>query len=287
MTDINTDQPKMTALTTILLLAAHQRFDGEPKVLTDQVSVDLLGADDWARIDALPGGLNSPLMRHLRSAFLLRSRLAEDELAVAATQGVHQYVMLGAGLDTFAFRQPAFAADLHIFEVDYPATQAWKRARFAASGYAEPANLHWVPTDFEEGRLPEALATAGFDPGHPACISWLGVTQYLTKPTINTVLSWAASLPHPTTLVLTFIVREEDVSGEDLATIEIAVRVAAERGEPWLTRVQPESMRAWLTEVGFARVFLLSPQEADERYFGARDDGLQAPGYMLLATATT
>jgi methyltransferase (TIGR00027 family) len=286
MTDINTDQPKTTALSTALFRAAHQRFDGEPKILTDQVAVDLLDADDWARIDTT-GDLNGPVRRHLRSAFLLRSRFAEDELAVAATQGVHQYVMLGAGLETFAFRQPAFAVDMHIFEVDHPATQAWKRARFAAAGYAEPANLHWVPTDFEEDRLPEALGAAGFDPGQPACISWLGVTQYLTKPAINTILSWAASLPHPTTLVLTFIVPDEDVSGEDLATSETAARVAAARGEPWLTHVQPESMRAWLTDAGFPRVFLLSPEDADERYFRARDDGLQAPSYMLLATATT
>jgi methyltransferase (TIGR00027 family) len=221
----------------------------------------------------------------MRSAFVLRSRFAEDELEAAAARGVAQFVILGAGLDTFAFRQPAFAAGVRIFEVDHPATQTWKRRRIAACGLAEPANLIWVPIDFEHGRLAVDLDAAGFRSTKPAFISWLGVTQYLTRPAIDAVLQFGASLPRSSTLVLTFMVPDDELAGDELDAVQQVAQRASAQGEPWRTRFRPEQMQDALISAGYARVFLLSPEEADARYFSDRQDGLRAPRAARVASA--
>src|SRR5215472_2252930 len=251
-------QPSRTAVVAALLRAAHQNFDGEPKVLTDPIIVRMLDESERSQLDSLRGGVHSPAARIMRSAFVLRGRFAEDELEAAAARGVTQYVILGAGLDTFAFRQPAYAAKLRIFEVDHKSTQRWKQTRLAACGIAEPRNLVWVPTDFEEGRLAAALQSAGFSPTQPACVSWLGVTQYLTQPAINTVLQVVASLPQPSTLVLTFMVPDADLAGEELDAVQQVARRSAADGEPWRTRYQPEQMRQLLTDAGFNSILIPS-----------------------------
>jgi methyltransferase (TIGR00027 family) len=280
-------QPSRTAVAAALLRAVHQRFDGEPKVLADSIIVRLLDETDWSHLQALPGGLHAAGTRIMRSAFVLRSRYAEDELAAAAARGVRQYVILGAGLDTFAWRQPAYTAGLRIFEVDHPATQAWKRARLAAAGVGEPANLVWVPMDFEDGRLTAALHSVGFNPSEPACISWLGVTQYLTGPAVDAVLRFGAGLSSPSTLVLTFMLPDDDLAGAELEAVQRVAQRAAADGEPWRTRFRPEQMRQSLIDAGFTRVFLLSPEAADARYFADRADGLRAPRAARLASAYT
>src|SRR5579871_5460552 len=228
-----------TAAFTAMLRAAHQLFDAEPRILVDPLAVGLVDAATPARLAERQAALREPTLRVPRSAIVLRSRFAEDELARVAAHGVGQYVVLGAGLDTFAYRQPAFAARLRIFEVDHPATQAWKRERLAAAAIPIPPNLHWAPIDFEQQSLAEGLRAAGFDPTQAACFSWLGVTQYLSRAAIEATLGVVAALPHPTTVVLSFMVPDDAAPEAEAAAAHAAAQDAATTGEPWLTRFRP------------------------------------------------
>jgi methyltransferase (TIGR00027 family) len=275
-----------TALQAGVQRAIHQLVDDEPKVLADPVAVSLVEAAAPGAIEGAKrtAGLAGP--KGARSLAVFRSRFAEDELAVAAMQGVGQYVILGAGLDTFAYRQPLSAAALQIFEVDHPATQAWKRAGLAAAGIPLPTNLRWAPVDFERDTLANGLMAAGFDGARPAAFSWLGVTQYLTRPAIEDTLRFVAALPAPSTIVLTFIVPEEVWRAEDREALHQFVQRAVIAAEPWLTFYHPDELRARLHDLGFARIVHLSPAEANDRYFAGRHDGLQTWHIEHLMSAT-
>jgi methyltransferase (TIGR00027 family) len=217
----------------------------------------------------------TPIAALLRSAFVLRSRFAEDCLQSAVTGGIRQYVILGAGLDTFAYRQPDWASNLAIFEIDHPSSQEYKRERLAARGIEIPANLRFCPCDFEHQSLDEALATTSFDRGTTTVFSWLGVTQYLTRDAIETTLRFVASLPHPSEITFQFVIPQDHLSGIDAEVSLFAANGAAMRGEPWITRLDPEECKLWLANLGFAKVFHLTPEEAQRRYFDGRRDGLQ------------
>jgi len=276
-----------TAALTAMLRAAHQLVDDDPKIVNDPIAVRLV--DDATRefIAARPVELRSPGLTIPRAAVLLRGRYAEDLLGQAVAQGVDQLVILGAGLETFAFRQPAFAWRLQIYEVDHPATQSWKRERLAAAGIAVPDNLHWAPIDFEKLAIDAGLAQAGFDDSRSAFLSWLGVTQYLTLPAIDATLKVVAALPAPSTIVLSFMLPEADLRSEEAAAARQVAEDAARAGEPWLTRISPRDLAIRLTQLGFRKVIHLSPKEADALYFAGRRDGLRAPHVAQLMSATT
>src|SRR5262249_10394666 len=178
--------------------AAHYLLDAEPKILSDTFARAFAGFSSdqefLAGLDAVP----SANLAWLRTSFALRNRLAEDELADAVKGGVAQYVILGAGLDSFAYRRPDLMQSLTVYEVDHPASQAWKRERVAALGIEVPSTLHYVPIDFEDATLIEGLASAGLDRRAPVFFSWLGVTQYLTREAgLRTLQEGAtASSPH-------------------------------------------------------------------------------------------
>jgi methyltransferase (TIGR00027 family) len=210
----------------------------------------------------------------LRSAFVLRSRFAEDCLHLAVTGGIRQYVILGAGLDTFAYRQPDWARNLAIFEVDHPSSQEYKRERLAARGIEIPSNLCFCPCDFEHQSLDEALAAISFDRGTTAFFSWLGVTQYLTRDAIETTLRFVASLSHTSEIAFQFVIPQDHLSGIDAEVSLFAANRAATRGEPWITRLDPEECKSWLVNLGFSKVFHLTPEAAQRRYFDGRRDGL-------------
>jgi methyltransferase (TIGR00027 family) len=272
-----------TAALTAMLRAAHQLVDDEPKIVDDPIAIVLV--DDVAReqIAASPATLRSPSLAIPRAGVLLRSRYAEELLADAVAQGVGQFVILGAGLDTFAFRQPAFARSLQIYEVDHPATQVWKRERLAGAGVTAPNNLRFAPIDFEQQTLTAGLRNAGFDASKPAFFSWLGVTQYLTLPAIDATLRVVAALPSPSTIVLSFMLPDSDVPFEEAAVARAVADDAARTGEPWLTRIRPQDLAVRLIQIGFRKVIHLRPEEANTRYFTGRRDGLQAQ----LMSATT
>jgi methyltransferase (TIGR00027 family) len=276
-----------TAALTAMLRAAHQLIDDEPRIVDDPIAVGLVEDATPERIAVQRAALLSPALMVPRSAVLLRSRYAEDLLAKAVGHGVGQFVILGAGLDTFAYRQPAFARRLQIYEIDHPATQAWKRERLAAAGVAEPNNLRWAPIDFEQQTLAAGLREAGFDTSRPAFFSWLGVTQYLTLAAIDATLKVVVTLPSPSTIVLSFMLPDVDLPSEEATAARTVAKDAASTGEPWLTRISPQELAVRLSQLGFREVVHLTPQQANARYFSGRRDGLQAPHVAQLMSATT
>jgi methyltransferase (TIGR00027 family) len=269
-----------------MLRAAHQLIDAEPRIVDDPIAVRLVDEATRERIMAQRDALLSSSLLVPRAAVLLRTRYAEDLLAQAVARDVDQFVILGAGLDTFAFRQPAFARRLQIYEVDHPATQAWKRERLAAAGIMPPGNLRWAPIDFEQQPLPAGLQAAGFDASRPGFFSWLGVTQYLTLPAIEATLKVVAALPSPSTVVLSFMVPDDDLPPEEAAAARLVADEAAASGEPWLTRFHPTEIVDRLRQLGFGEVVHLTPQQAGSRYFAGRPDGLKAPHVAQLISAT-
>lgn len=198
-------QPSRTALGVAVLRAAHQLIDGSPKILDDQVILQLLDSAYLDHVQTNPDCYQMPQAVRLRVSVLIRSRYAEDRLQMAVKRGITQYVSLGAGFDTFPYRQPAWARTLRLFEVDQPASQAAKRERLAHSGISIPPNVEFVPIDFEKTSLADGLSASSFDATRPTFVSWLGVTMYLTQQAIDAVLRYVASLPRTSEIVFTFV----------------------------------------------------------------------------------
>jgi methyltransferase (TIGR00027 family) len=264
-----------TMILTAIQRAAHQVLDDEPRILDDPVAVGLTEGCSREEILAAAQEYRTPILALLRSAFVLRSRFAEDCLRSAVSGGIRQYVILGAGLDTFAYRQPNWARNLAVFEVDHPSSQEYKRERLAARGIQIPANLRFCPYDFEHQSLDEALAEISFDRGATTLFSWLAVTQYLTRDAIDTTLRFVASLPNGSEIAFQFVIPQDHLSGIDAEVSLFAANGAAMRGEPWITRLDPEECKVWLANLGFSKVFRLTPEEAQRRYFDGRRDDLR------------
>src|SRR5262245_15892704 len=196
-------QPSRTMLRSAIRRAAHQILD-DPVILIDPIVVDLIPeASEPAILDGLdgPGAQDARLFRYM---FAMRSRFAEDRLADAAARGVRQYVMVGAGLDTFPWRQPDFAKGIQIFAADHPASLMWTQERLRQRGPSRPANLTYVPADLEERRLGDHLLACGFDRHAASLCSVLGVTQYLDKEAVHALFDFAAALPKGSELVFSF-----------------------------------------------------------------------------------
>jgi methyltransferase (TIGR00027 family) len=191
------ERPSVTAEGAAVMRALHQTLDDEPKILDDPISPRLVDthSDFYQSRLKLLELLPAPTRLRLKATFVMRSRFAEDRLAEAATNGLCQYVILGAGLDTFASRQPSWANSLRIFEVDHPATQQWKRRRLAEAVVSVPENVCFVPIDFEKTSLVTALSQAGLDLKSPIFFSMLGVSQYLTEAAFDQSLRFVLSTP--------------------------------------------------------------------------------------------
>ena len=246
-------QPSRTAMRVALRRAAHQLLD-VPPVLVDPMAIAILGGETEAALRADPARFeNRRLSSPLRAFIAVRSRFAEDQLAAARGDGVRQYVILGAGLDTFAYRDPSPERPLRVWEVDHPATQAWKRARLAESSIPLPSHLTFVPIDFEHETLPSALAAAGFDPAAGAVFSWLGVVPYLSRPAIMTTLAYVASA---TTagggIAFDYGIPPGQLTiGQRVVFEALAARVRA-ADEPWRTFFDPAELTRDLFALGFA-----------------------------------
>ena len=261
-------QASNTAIGVAALRAYHQLFDSGTRVLEDPIAVRLLG-DAWVAQMRTDGGrAETPLARGLRAHVLLRSRFAEDRLRAAVERAVRQYVLLGAGLDTFAYRQPEWAQSLRIIEVDQPASQRTKRGLLQRAGVAAPENLSYADVDFEHETLAEGLTRCGVRHDVPTFFSWLGVTMYLTRPAIEAVLRTVATFPHGSEIVLTFA---QPPAPDEAGPRELA-RQAGEAGEPWISYFTRDEIDAVLRDAGFARVEALSVEDA-ARYF----DGSSLP----------
>jgi len=271
---METGRPSTTAEGAARLRAAHQLLD-RPLVLDDPIVLRLLEPAVLEALRADPEPLETPALRALRAGIALRSRYAEDCLAEAVLRGTRQYVVLGAGLDSFAYR--ARPTDLQVFEVDHPKTQCWKRERLQAARIDLPASLTFVPVDFEHDALPAALAAAGFDATAPAFVSWLGVTVYLTREAVLDTLAWAASLAPGSEIVFTYVVPVASLGAGSRAALGTMADHAAALGEPWRTYFEPAALAAELRRHGFRHLEDVGPEEAFARYFRGRRDGLR-PG---------
>lgn len=279
-------QASQTAIGPAILRGAHQVLDAPPRILDDPVAVGLVGGSSEAEILARAGELQQPVAQVLRSLFVLRSRFAEDQLEAAARAGVGQYVVLGAGLDTFAFRQPPSARPLRIIEADHPASQTFKRHCLEQAHLGMPANVAFCPIDFETTQLEEGLSSTDFDSQAPAFFSWLGVTQYIQLAAIEATLRFVLSLPSGSGIAFTFVLPDSLLAGDDLQAATLSAAHATSLGEPWITRFDPAHLTGWLRPLGFADVFHLSPSIAEERYFDGRLDGLRAPVLEQLICVT-
>jgi methyltransferase (TIGR00027 family) len=277
--------PSGTAISSAVMRAVHQIRDAEPKILTDNVSVGLVEGSTEEEILAQDKSLHDPFIA-LRAGLVLSSRFAEDQLEIAVAAGIEQYVILGAGLDTFAFRQPAWARTIRIIEIDHPPSQEYKRERLAAKGIHIPNNVELCPIDFEHTTLSDGLAVVTFDFSRPSFFSWLSVTQYLTESSIEATLRFILIMPSPTQIVFTFVPPDECLAPYTLPSLQFIADMAAAVGEPWITRFRPEHWKDWLLKLGFSSVFHLTPQLANDRYFMGRTDGLQASEDAQLIHAT-
>ena len=277
------EHPSRTALATAYLRAAHQLLDAEPKLLDDPVALTLLGPEAPQQIQAASARYGSIEARALRAHVILRSRFAEDRLAAAVARGITQYVILGAGFDTFAYRQPDWATSLRIVEVDGTATQQVKRGMLRAAGISEPANMTFADVDLESESLRDGLTRNLIALDTPTFFSWLGVTMYLPAKTVDDVLKVIAGCPAGSEVVLTFAwPRTDGQSGEGPSSL--ADR-AARAGEPWVTFFLPPALEQKLHELGFSRVRFLTPTESEQQYFSARPDDLPAPRIATIVTA--
>jgi len=277
---MQTGRASRTALGVAARRAAHQLLD-HPQVLADPIAVPILGKD--FAIDHKRQA--HPIARAFRAFLAARSRYVEDNLFAAVAAGIGQYVVLGAGLDTFAYRNPF--SDIRIFEVDFPATQEWKRSLLKDAGIPEPANLTFVPLDFERKTLSAGLAEAAFDITKPAFFGWLGVVPYLTLPAFRATIDTVASLPAGSGIGFDYALASEDLSTRlQLARAALATRVAL-AGEPFRLFFRSEQLENELKSAGFQRIEQSDSMELNERYFANRSDGLTLPaeGLGKLVTA--
>jgi methyltransferase (TIGR00027 family) len=285
MADEQAGAAEGTAVRVALWRAMHVQVDAPPHVLEDEVGLVLAAPDDeWRhRPDMDPEGT-----RWFRAGIVARARFVEDLVAEQAMKGVAQYVILGAGLDTFAQRRPEIASRLRVFEVDQPGPQAWKRRRLIQLGFGVPEWLELVPVDFEGGdSWLEQLVSAGFDPGQPAVVVSTGVTLYLSKEANAATLRQIAGLAHGSTLAMTFLLPSEVLEDALRPGFEAAEAGARAAGTPFVSFYTPNEMVALARQAGFQDARHVSAAMLNERYFADRTDGFQTGSGEELLVATT
>jgi len=267
-------KPSRTAMLVARRRAAHQLFD-TPLVLTDPIAVPIIGVKAETELREAERKQRHLYYRYSRAWMVVRSRFAEDELARCIVRGVKQYVVLGAGLDTFAYRNPCPPETLRVFEVDYPATQAWKRRKLIAGNIPIPPSVTYAAVDFERQTLADGLADAGFDPTVPTFFSWLGVTMYLTEDAIDSTLAFIASLPKGSGVVFDYGVPLASLSWSMRLLRAFIARRLAKVGEPFLSYFDPGPLREKLERCGFTSVNDPGGAALNDLYFKGRADGLK------------
>jgi methyltransferase (TIGR00027 family) len=267
------DQPSATAFRVAMRRAAHQILD-RPTVMDDPIALRIVGPRRAAEIREHPRRFDTTFGRALRLFLVARARCAEDAVAAAVERGVGQYIVLGAGLDTFAYRNPYPPERLRVFEVDFPATQAWKRELLGRTGIAEPASLAFVPVDFERDSLETKLRAAGFRADRPAFFSWLGVSMYLTRPAVLATLAFVARCPPGSGITLDYMTPPNRLSWMGRIGVFLAARRVAAAGEPWRTWFDPEELTAEMRALGLEPSEDLDGAALDARYFGGHQPSL-------------
>jgi len=256
-----------TAVLSAIQRAAHQALDGSPTILADPVAVGLVPGSAEEDLRQSEVDYSQPLRKLTRSGLVLRSRFAEDQISVAAEERVPQYLILGVGFDTFAFRRHGGLERLSVFEVDHPATQQRKTELLERAGLNPAGRVTFCPVDFERVSLTDGLADSGFVPAAPALVTWLGVAMHLTGAAIEETCRFVLSLPSPSRLVFTFF--QPPDSTEDPAVreqTESLVQLAAEHGEPMISLFTPAELDESLRGLGFSHVEHFTGAQAEARY---------------------
>ncbi|KGM30452.1 class I SAM-dependent methyltransferase [Inquilinus limosus] len=283
MTDTVIAEPDSTAVRVALWRAMHLEIDAAPPVLDDRIGLLLAAPEEGWRSR---GDMDAQRTRTFRASIVARARFIEDLASEQAGSGVGQYVILGAGLDSFAQRRPEVA--LRIFEIDRPGPQAWKRRRLVELGFGIPDRLRFVPVDFEAGEdWWERLVTAGFDPARPAVVASTGVSLYLTREANAATLRRLAALVPGSTLAMTYLLPMELADPEERPGREMAEAGARASGTPFISMFAPEEMREMARDAGFRDVRTVSAADLAERYFAGRVDGFRPSKSEEILVATT
>jgi methyltransferase (TIGR00027 family) len=272
--------PSRTALAAASHRAAHQILE-KGSIFSDPLAVRILGID---AATVASEAEEQPSRRAMRMFIAVRTRFAEDALAAAVERGATQLVVLGAGLDTYAYRTQ-LSDRLRIFEVDHPATQEWKRERLAAAAIPIPSTLTFAPIDFERQTLVDGLAAARFDPAQQTFFTWLGVVPYLTAEAFWSTLNFVANLPNGSHVVFDYSNPPESLTAEARANYDKRAARVAELGEAWLTHFDTDDLRAKLKDLGFNEIEDLGPPQIAARYFPTSSKTFpEKGGHVLRAT---
>jgi methyltransferase (TIGR00027 family) len=279
------DQPSLTAQRVAMSRAAHQILD-TPRVFEDPIAIRIIGEQKASEISSASDPYRTSFATCLRAFLVARSKYAEDALADAIKRGVRQYVILGAGLDTFSCRNPYHSELLRVFEVDHPSTQAWKRERLDTERISIPESVRFAAIDFEKETLENKLPKAGFNKDEPSFFSWLGVTMYLPADAVIATMKSIASLAvRGSEIVFDYALSPSLLSPGALRGFEaVAARVAAV-GEPWRSAFDPVLLTAEMQAAGFMVAEDLGPDELNARFFNNRTDALRVGGRAHLMKA--
>jgi methyltransferase (TIGR00027 family) len=275
-----------TALRVAMRRAAHQIMD-DPAVFSDPLAFRILGAENQSAQYIDQGLLErTPAESRYRAYLAARSRYAEDELHSAIKRGVHQYVILGAGLDTFAYRSQYPADVLHVFEVDRPATQTWKQIRLKEANIQIPRTLTFAPVDFETETLDEGMRRAAFDASECAFFSWLGVTSYITENAFTATLRFVASMPPGSGIVFDYMISPSLLNPTARRVFDNLANRVALAGEPFQSFFDPYFLKKDLLAMGFRQIENLGSGELNDLYFRGRKDELKAGGLAHIMNVT-
>jgi methyltransferase (TIGR00027 family) len=264
-------EPDNTAVRTALWRAMHFQIDSSPHIIEDEVGFKLVApADGWReRPD-----MDADFTKRLRASMVARARFIEDLIIEESKHGIDQYVILGAGLDTFAQRRQDLASTLQVFEIDQLDTQTWKQQRLIELGFGIPNWLHFVSVDFEVSSWWEKLLNAGFDTSKPAVVACTGVSLYLTKDAIFATLRQIATLAPGSKLAMAFYLPLELLDEEDKFLQQIAEKGAQASGTPFISFYTPNEILTVAREAGFATIETILASDLAKRYFGGRTDNL-------------
>ncbi len=276
-----TKEPDNTAIRTALWRALHVQIDSKPYIIEDEIGLKLINPpNDWQQRPDMK------FTKRLRASVIARARFIEDLIIEQSKQGVNQYVILGAGLDTFAQRRPDIASKLQIYEIDQADTLYWKQQKLSEIGYSIPNYLHFVPVDFETSSWWNQLLKLGFDINKPAVVTCTGVSLYLTKDTISATLNHISTLALGSKLAMSFYLPMELLDAEDKPMQEIAEKGAREAGTPMVSFFTPNELLTLANKAGFKETTTISTKDIELLYFADRTDNLlPASGEVfLLAT---
>ncbi|NWG70989.1 MAG: class I SAM-dependent methyltransferase [Parvularculaceae bacterium] len=277
-------EPSRTAMMTALARGLHRLFDDRPWLVDDPFGLLLIGPDWRSAGGAAAAAYDETERARLRAFIVARQKFAEDRLIAGRYP---QYVMLGAGLDSFVWRRPDVARHTRIFEIDHPATQNFKRTRADALGLTLPRTHSYTAVDFERETVQQALDRAGFDWSLPAFFTWIGVTMYISRAASRAVFSTVANCAEGSEIVFTYAPSANELDADDRKLRDIFVGIAAAAGESAISEFSQFELAELVAETGLTLAANPTRQDVAQAYFVDRNDGLAPHGMERVAAART